>query len=97
MAAVEEDVGGLELDVDDGELDQTKQWDWAGVCRVAGGTVQDQPQARGPGMSESRRPIKQVYSPPPHPQDSAKGELCSLDVLAGRRQRLTMFSHCPAL
>lgn len=36
MAAVEEDVGGLELDVDDGELDQTKQWDWAGVCRVAG-------------------------------------------------------------
>lgn len=97
MAAVEEDVGGLELDVDDGE--QTRRNSGIGPASAGwlGGTVQDQPQARGPGMSESRRPIKQVYSPPPHPQDSAKGELCSLDVLAGRRQRLTMFSHCPAL
>ncbi|KAJ3006626.1 hypothetical protein NUW54_g3866 [Trametes sanguinea] len=66
MAAVEEDVGGLELDVDDGELDWTKRWDWAGVCRVAEGKLyRTQPQARAAGNvgGVDARRGKQVYSP----------------------------------
>ena len=80
MAEVEEVVGGLELDVDDGELYWTKQWDWAGVCRVAWDNCTGPSHKRPllellPVDAESRN---RSTHRPPHPQDSAQGELCSL-------------------